>query len=159
MFITRWISPVLADVLRRNTYFQIRFNSSIAPNTHLSARKELTGQYHFEDKRMRKPTLTHDSLEQMQSHAAEAASLMKAHGNECRLMVLCALAECERSVSELNEIIRVSQSTLSQQLAKLRQQGLVETRRESQAIFYSLAAGPADRVVHLLQENYCTGDK
>jgi DNA-binding transcriptional ArsR family regulator len=67
----------------------------------------------------------------MQDHAADAASLMK------------------------NEIIPLSQSALSQQLARLRQQGLVKTRRESQTIFYSLACGPADRVIQLLHDIYC----
>lgn len=91
----------------------------------------------------------------MQEHAADAADLMKALGNESRLMILCMLTEGERSVSDLNEIIPLSQSALSQQLARLRQQGLVKTRRESQTIFYSLANGPADRVIHLLHDIYC----
>ena len=92
---------------------------------------------------------------QMRDHAADAAGLMKALGNESRLMILCMLTEGERSVSDLNEIIPLSQSALSQQLARLRQQGLVKTRRESQTIFYSLAEGPADRVIHLLHDIYC----
>ncbi|NQV87359.1 MAG: winged helix-turn-helix transcriptional regulator [Woeseiaceae bacterium] len=107
---------------------------------------------------MKKQILESHPLEQMRPHAAEAASLMKALGNESRLMVLCTLADGERSVGELNEIIPLSQSALSQQLAKLRVHGLVETRRDSQTIYYKLAAGPADRVVHLLQEIYCPED-
>lgn len=91
----------------------------------------------------------------MQLHAADAAGLMKALGNESRLMVLCVLAEGERSVSDLNSIVPLSQSALSQQLARLRQQGLVNTRRESQTIYYSLNAGPADRVIKLLHDIYC----
>ena len=94
-------------------------------------------------------------MEQMQIHASDAAGLMKALGNESRLMILCTLAGGERSVSELNVVVPLSQSALSQQLARLRQQGLVETRRESQTIFYSLSPGPADRVIHLLHEIYC----
>ena len=70
-------------------------------------------------------------------------------------MILCVLAEGERSVSDLNTIVPLSQSALSQQLARLRQQGLVKTRRESQTIFYSLAEGPADRIITLLHEIYC----
>jgi len=92
---------------------------------------------------------------EMQAHAAEAAGLMKALGNESRLMVLCMLIEGEQSVSDLNDMIPLSQSALSQQLARLRQQGLVKTRRESQAIYYSLADGPADRVINLLHDIYC----
>lgn len=94
-------------------------------------------------------------MEQMQEHAADAAGLMKALGNESRLMILCALASGERSVGELNEIVPLSQSALSQQLAKLRQQGLVATRRESQTIHYSLMPGPADKVISLLHDIYC----
>jgi len=93
--------------------------------------------------------------ERMQQHAAAAAELMKALGNEARLMVLCSLAAGERSVSELNEHVLLSQSALSQQLARLRAQGLVTTRRESQTIYYSLAPGPAKRVIQLLQDIYC----
>ena len=91
----------------------------------------------------------------MELHASDAAGLMKALGNESRLMIQCILAEGERSVSDLNTIVPLSQSALSQQLARLRQQGLVETRRESQTIFYSLAEGPADRVINLLHDIYC----
>ena len=104
---------------------------------------------------MRKQLVTNEPLQQMRAHAAEAAGLMKALGNESRLMILCTLAQGEHSVSELNTIIPLSQSALSQQLARLREQGLVATRRQSQTIFYSLTPGPADRVVHLLQDIYC----
>ena len=93
--------------------------------------------------------------EQMQLHAADAADLMKALGNESRLMILCTLAGGERSVGELNEIVPLSQSALSQQLARLRQQGLVTTRRESQTIFYSLMPGPVDQVIKVLHDVYC----
>ena len=95
----------------------------------------------------------------MQAYASDAAGLMKALGNESRLMILCVLAEGERSVSDLNTIVPLSQSALSQQLARLRQQGLVKTRRESQTIFYSLEDGPADRVITLLHEIYCGIDE
>jgi len=91
----------------------------------------------------------------MQAHAADAASLMRAFGNESRLMILCTLAEGEHSVGELNEIIPLSQSALSQQLARLRREGLVKTRRESQVIHYSLCDGPADRVINVLHDIFC----
>lgn len=91
----------------------------------------------------------------MQEHAADAARLMNALGNESRLMILCMLAEKERSVGELNEAVPLSQSALSQQLARLRRQGLVDTRRESQSIFYSLADGPASTIIHVLHDLYC----
>ena len=95
------------------------------------------------------------TVSDMQLHAADAAGLMKALGNESRLMILCVLAEGERSVGDLNTVVPLSQSALSQQLARLRQQGLVKTRRESQTIYYSLAEGPADRVINLLHDIYC----
>ena len=91
----------------------------------------------------------------IRSHAPDAAALMKALGHESRLVILCSLAEGERSVGELNELVPLSQSALSQQLARLRRDGLVETRREAQTIYYSLRPGPADRVIHLLHEIYC----
>ena len=86
-----------------------------------------------------KQKLIQNSADQMSAHAADAASLMKALGNESRLMVLCMLADGERSVGDLNASIPLSQSALSQQLARLRKQELVLTRRESQTIYYSLA--------------------
>ena len=104
---------------------------------------------------MSKQQLSEAQLEQMQTHAADAASLMRAFGNESRLMILCALAAGEHSVSELNEIIPLSQSALSQQLARLRREGLVSTRRESQVIHYSLCDGPADRVINVLHDIFC----
>jgi len=94
-------------------------------------------------------------MSQMELHASDAAGLMKALGNESRLMILCTLAGGERSVGDLNAIVPLSQSALSQQLGRLRQQGLVKTRRESQTIFYSLTPGPTDRVINLLHDIYC----
>jgi len=108
-----------------------------------------------EEKRTEQQGFEVPPASQMKEHAADAAGLMKALGNESRLMILCMLTEGEQSVSDLNETIPLSQSALSQQLARLRQQGLVKTRRESQTIFYSLANGPADRVIHLLHDIYC----
>ena len=100
-----------------------------------------------------------ERIEQMREHAPDAAGLMKALGNESRLMILCTLAEGERSVGDLNAMIPLSQSALSQQLARLRSHGIVETRRESQTIYYSLSEGPADKVIHLLHDIYCGVDK
>jgi len=94
--------------------------------------------------------------ELMREHAADAAELMKALGNESRLMILCVLGNGEQSVGDLNDMIPLSQSALSQQLARLRRDGLVKTRRESQTIYYSLADGPADRVIGVLQDIFCS---
>ena len=94
-------------------------------------------------------------LAEMHEHAAEAAQLLKALGNEQRLLILCNLLERPLSVGELNEKVDLSQSALSQHLALLRQAGLVETRREAQSIYYSLPSGPVIRVMALMQEIYC----
>jgi DNA-binding transcriptional ArsR family regulator len=109
----------------------------------------MTGQEKFDLKQ------SPGGAEGMRKHAVEAAGLMKALGNESRLMILCLLAEGERSVGELNNVIPLSQSALSQQLARLREQGLVETRRESQTVYYRLSSGPVDRIIHLLHDIYC----
>lgn len=95
------------------------------------------------------------SIDVMKSHAAEAAQLMKALGNEQRLLVLCNLLERPMTVGELNARLDLSQSALSQHLALLREAGLVETRREAQSIHYSLPSGPVTRVMGVLQEIYC----
>ncbi len=95
------------------------------------------------------------ALDQMKAHASDAARLMKALGNEQRLLVLCNLLERPMSVGELNERMDLSQSALSQHLALLREAGLVETRREAQSIHYSLPSGPVTRVMALLQDIYC----
>ena len=93
--------------------------------------------------------------ESMRKHAGEAARMMKAFGNENRLMVLCALADGELSVSELLERVDLSQSALSQHLAILRREDLVTTRREAQSIYYSLSSPAAGRVINVLHDTYC----
>lgn len=95
------------------------------------------------------------NAEQMRDHAGDAAQLLKALANEKRLMILCLLIEAERSVNELNEQLDLSQSALSQHLAVLRDDGLVRTRREAQSILYSIAPGPAQRILQTLHAIYC----
>lgn len=97
-------------------------------------------------------------LAEMESHAQEAAQLLKALANEHRLLILCHLAEGEKSVGGLNDRVSLSQSALSQHLSVLRRDGLVETRREAQTIYYRLADGPATRVVATLHDVYCCAD-
>ena len=93
--------------------------------------------------------------ERMQQHAAEAAQLLKALGNEQRLLILCNLLERPMSVGELHQRMHLSQSALSQHLALLREAGFVETRRDAQTIHYSLPEGPVTRVMALLEDVYC----
>ncbi|QHQ29036.1 helix-turn-helix domain-containing protein [Xanthomonas albilineans] len=91
----------------------------------------------------------------MRAHASEAAHLLKAFGNEKRLLLLCLLVDCEQSVGELNARVELSQSALSQHLALLREDGLVQTRRDGQTIYYSLVPGPAQRILEVLHGIYC----
>ena len=93
--------------------------------------------------------------EQMKAHAAEAAQLLRALGNEQRLQILCNLLEAPLSVGELNARIDLSQSALSQHLAVLREAGLVATRRDAQTVVYSLPDGPVTKVMGVLQQIYC----
>ena len=91
----------------------------------------------------------------MQEHAADAAQLLKKMANENRLLILCTLIDGEMSVGQLNELMPLSQSALSQHLAALRDAQLVKTRRESQTIFYQLNGDEAIRVIEVLQSIYC----
>ena len=95
---------------------------------------------------------------EIHEHAGEAAQLMKALSNENRLMILCSLAGSEMTVGQLNDRIPMSQSGLSQQLGILRREGLVNTRRDAQSIYYSLVPGPATEMINLLHDIYCGTD-
>lgn len=99
------------------------------------------------------------SSTQFAAKAGEAAELLRLLGHEARLMVLCQLVEGEHAVSALQEGSGLSQSALSQHLARLREAGLVATRREAQTIYYSLADPKAARVIETLAEIYCPPQK
>jgi len=88
-------------------------------------------------------------------HADAATRQLKALANVNRLMILCILCEGELSVTELNELIDISQSALSQHLAKLRDDKVVNTRRSSQTIYYSIADGIAKDIIQVLHGHYC----
>ncbi len=85
-----------------------------------------------------------------------AVNLLKALSNERRLMILCAIYKGEKNVGELEQIIGLSQSALSQHLARLRRDKLVCTRREAQTIYYSIKDGVAQTMLKCLYEIYCT---
>jgi ArsR family transcriptional regulator len=87
--------------------------------------------------------------------AEQAAGLLRSMGNPHRLMILCRLGDKELSVGELREGAALSQSSLSQHLGVLRQEGLVRTRREGQSIFYSIADPAAICVITMLAAIYC----
>ena len=94
-------------------------------------------------------------LEGMERAAGRAAGLMRALANEHRLRILCRLAGGERGVGELVDAAALSQSAVSQHLARLRRDGLVTTRREGQAIFYALASSEVRRIIETLYDVYC----
>ena len=91
----------------------------------------------------------------MQTNACAAAAFLKILANDRRLMILCELLKGERCVSELEEIVSLSQSALSQHLARLRRSHLVKTRRESQTIYYSIADPGVTKVIGALYDLYC----
>lgn len=92
----------------------------------------------------------------LEEKAAEAAQLLKLIANEKRLMILCRLvAQREMSVGELSGAVELSQSALSQHLALMREEGLVDTRRQAQTVFYRVADPNARRILKLLKNIYC----
>lgn len=95
-------------------------------------------------------------LSQFAVQAGEAATIMKSLSNEARLLVLCHLSEAsELSAGELTRRIGLSQSALSQHLARLREENLVATRKEAQTVFYRVADPKVHRVLEVLHELYC----
>ncbi|HEY6024573.1 MAG TPA: metalloregulator ArsR/SmtB family transcription factor [Pseudolabrys sp.] len=92
----------------------------------------------------------------LERKASEAAGLLKLLANENRLLILCRLAVAgEISVGDLADAVDLSQSALSQHLAKMREDGLVATRREAQTVFYRIADPNAARLLALLKSIYC----
>ncbi len=94
-------------------------------------------------------------LARLAGRAAAAADFLRILSNEHRLRVLCLLRDAESSVGEMNALIDVSQSVLSQHLAVLREHKLVRTRRCAQTIYYSLAPGPVSAVIDALHDTLC----
>jgi len=92
---------------------------------------------------------------QLRASAGRACALLKAMANEDRLLLLCQLAEGERNVSELQANTDIVQPTLSQQLGVLREEGLVDTRREGKYIYYRLASADVMAVMQALYASFC----
>ena len=95
-------------------------------------------------------------FDSMADNAQDAASLLKALAHEGRLMILCALVAGERSVGELEDLLGARQAAVSQQLARLRLEGLVTCRREGKSIVYALGDARVARLVGVLHEMFCT---
>lgn len=95
------------------------------------------------------------NVESLYESARRATALLKAMGNTRRLLILCQLLRGEKNVGELEHLVGLSQSALSQHLARLRKDGLVRTRRSAQTIYYSLAGEEAKAVISTLYNLYC----
>ena len=94
-------------------------------------------------------------IARMMQNARNASDYLKALAHESRLMLLCFLSERERSVSELETLLALRQPTVSQQLARLRADGLVATRRDGKTIWYSLSDEDTHNVIRLIYDKFC----
>lgn len=97
-------------------------------------------------------------LDRMQDSAKTVSELLKLLGHPDRLMVLCQLNAGEQSVGELSRNLGIKQSPLSQHLARMRHEGVVNSRREAQTIYYSIAGEKVARLVSVLYELYCDAE-
>lgn len=97
------------------------------------------------------------SIEPNEINVRQAAELMRSLSNPNRLMIACALVEGEQSVSELESKLGIKQPILSQQLADLREAGVVQARRSSKSVFYSVADAKAGHLIAALHQIFCGG--
>ena len=95
----------------------------------------------------------------LQEKSLDASRFLKAMSNKHRLLILCNLVDTERSVGELEKIVGLSQSALSQHLARLRKEDVVKTRRDAQTIYYSLQDENVVKVLHLLFGIFVSEDR
>ena len=98
-------------------------------------------------------------MDELLENAKRASNFLKALANENRLIILCCLAEGEKNVGDLETMLGIRQPSLSQQLARLRSDRLVETRRDSKQIYYRLASEEAHQMIGLLYEMFCSDEK
>jgi len=97
--------------------------------------------------------------EEMEQNAHDAAAFLKTLAHEGRLMILCHLGSGEKSVGQMEDLLGIRQAAVSQMLARLREEGLVSTRRDGKTIYYSLADDNTSRVIGLLYEIFCAKPK
>jgi len=95
------------------------------------------------------------ATDEMVRKATNAADFLKALAHEGRLMILCHLSQGEKSVTELERLLCSRQAAVSQQLARLRLEGLVTARREGKTIYYSVCDAKARRLVELVYDMFC----
>lgn len=98
---------------------------------------------------------TYSSIEVMQRNAAKAEAMLRLLANAKRLMILCHLVKGEKSVGQLAELVDLSQSALSQHLAKLRVQGLVESDKQGQMVYYRISNPEVEAILSTLYLMYC----
>lgn len=99
-------------------------------------------------------------MDQMMENACEASNFLKAISHEGRLMILCHLSTGEKSVTELEELLSARQAAVSQQLARLRVEGLVAPRRDGKTIYYSLTDRRAIQILEVVYDLFCkTGER
>ena len=108
----------------------------------------------MELQRLETRSASHD-LDRMVDNAKRASEFLKALAHESRLIILCILAQGEKSVSELEQELNLRQPTVSQQLARLRADGLVATRRDGKVIYYSLASDEARTIIGAIYDVFC----
>jgi ArsR family transcriptional regulator len=101
------------------------------------------------------PDVSDPVLDGMAQNATEAAAFLKALSHEGRLLILCHLAAGEKSVTELETLLSARQAAVSQQLSRLRAEGLVATRRDGKTIHYRIADERAVRIVRVLYDLFC----
>ena len=103
----------------------------------------------------KKESLSKAQTNEMLGQARKATELLKSLSHEMRLMILCLLCEGEKSVSEIEAIISQPQASISQQLARLRQDNLVSTRREGRIIYYRIDNSEVEPIVNALYQLFC----
>ncbi len=103
--------------------------------------------------------MTDEDMDKMMSSACDASNMLKALSHEGRLMILCHLVTGEKSVTELEELLSARQAAVSQQLARLRLEGLVAPRRDGKAIYYSLADERPKQILEVIYDLFCTVKK
>ncbi|NNU79244.1 helix-turn-helix transcriptional regulator [Halovulum dunhuangense] len=99
--------------------------------------------------------LSEAEIEKIVSAATDASEFLKALGQESRLLILCYLLTGEKSVTELEQFLGARQAAVSQQLARLRLQGLVKARRDGKAIYYSLTDDRPRRIIEVVYDMFC----
>ena len=104
------------------------------------------------------PNMCAEDMERMMNNAQKASNFLKAISHEGRLMILCHLATGEKSVTELEELLSARQAAVSQQLSRLRLEGLVTPRRDGKTIYYSLTDDRPKQIMEVVYDLFCRQD-